>query len=219
MCHISENFVIMSHVGGFLSCWDVKDQKLQTTAMIKNLAAGEVSRIIKSPNHEEREVILTSNRGCIFARINDKGYIVEELFEIYHMGKSLHHVGWINFKNYFAVTNKDRKIVWFERAMDDKHQYKTKEMRLIEWTHNYTSLIDESDLENPNRWMIGLSGTKMYLHNFEEHISYILLDCQSWNMRTEIQVVRLEDLSGRFKDDKERFKYKVIYSSFDQDTC
>jgi hypothetical protein len=95
MCHICEDFVLMSHVGGYLSCWDVGEGKLEQKAMIKNLAAGEVSHITRSPNVDEREVMLASNKGCIFVRVSDKGYIVEELFEIYFNGKPLYHVGWI----------------------------------------------------------------------------------------------------------------------------
>jgi hypothetical protein len=44
---------------------------------------GEVSRITISPNTAEREVCLASSKGCIFAKIDRTGYIVEELFEIY----------------------------------------------------------------------------------------------------------------------------------------
>lgn len=81
--------------------------------MIKSLAAGEVTRITSSPNKEEREVILASNRGCIFCRVNDKGYIVEELFEIYFNSKQLHYIGWVNFKNYFATTRNSKQVLMF----------------------------------------------------------------------------------------------------------
>lgn len=50
----------MSHEGGYLSCWNTNEGMLKKTAMIKSLAAGEVSRITPSPNNEEREVILAS---------------------------------------------------------------------------------------------------------------------------------------------------------------
>jgi hypothetical protein len=63
--------------------------------------------------------------------------------------------------------------------------------------------------------MIGYSGTKMYLHNFEDLTSYILLENQSWNMRTQILTVRIEDRSGRFIDDIQRVKFKLLYCTFD----
>ena len=94
----------MSHKGGFLSCWDITSGKFSLKSMLKTLVAGEVTRITRSPQYLEREVILASDRGCIFARINEKGYIVEELFEIYFQGKPLHFVGYLNFSNYFATT-------------------------------------------------------------------------------------------------------------------
>jgi hypothetical protein len=37
------------------------------------------------------------------------------------------------------------------------------ELRLLEWTNDYIALRDE---ENSNQWMIGASGTKLYLHDF-----------------------------------------------------
>ncbi len=109
-------------------------------------------------------------------------------------------MGWINFKNYFAVTVHEKHVLWFQRVMDDNKEYKVKELKLIEFTENYIPLPDENDEENPNRWMIGYSGTKMYLHNFEDLTSYILLENQSWNMRTQILTVKVEDRSGRFID-------------------
>lgn len=166
MCHVCEHFVIMSHEGGYLSCWDVKEGKLVRTAMIKNLAAGEITRITNSPNKEEREVMLASNRGCIFARVSDKGYIVEELFEIYFQQKQLNFVGWINFKNYFATTRSSKQVLWFQRGQDNNHDFKVRELRLIEWTNNYQALLDESDADHPTKWMLGASGTKLYIHNF-----------------------------------------------------
>lgn len=103
MCHVCKLLVLMSHGGGWLSCWNIVEGKFKQTAMIKSLAAGEVSRITHSPNQEEGEVIMASNRGCIFARVDEKGYIVEELFEMYFNNKPLACIGWYNFKKYFAA--------------------------------------------------------------------------------------------------------------------
>lgn len=50
MCHVSNYFIIVAHAGGYLSCWDVQTGKLVRTSAIKNLAAGEVTRITNSPN-------------------------------------------------------------------------------------------------------------------------------------------------------------------------
>ncbi len=83
MCHVCEYFIVMAHLGGFLSCWDLKDGKLHCCSCIKSLVGGEVSRITISPNTAEREVCLASSKGCIFAKIDRTGYIVEDLFEIY----------------------------------------------------------------------------------------------------------------------------------------
>lgn len=40
--------------------------------------------------------------------------------------------------------------------------------------------------------MIGASGTKLYLHNFKQCMSYCLLADTQWNMYTDILVVRVE---------------------------
>jgi hypothetical protein len=93
MCHVSEYFILMAHEGGYLSCWDLQENKFKMKHMIKNLAAGEISRITRSPNSQEREAVIASNRGCIFVRVSDQGYIVEELFEIYFNNKPLNYVG------------------------------------------------------------------------------------------------------------------------------
>ena len=83
MCHVFEDFVLMAHEAGFLSCWNLSGGKLDMKHKIKSLVANEVTDLTCSPNVSDRDVIIASGKGCIFARINEEGYIVEDNFNIY----------------------------------------------------------------------------------------------------------------------------------------
>ena len=102
--------------------------------MIKNLSAGEISTITRSPNSQEREAVIASNRGCVFVRVNDQGYIVEELFEIYFNNKPLNFVGFINFGKFFVTTRNSKQVMSFDRNQDDNKDFKIRELRYIEYT-------------------------------------------------------------------------------------
>ena len=39
-------------------------------------------------------------------------------------------------------------------------------------------------------WMLGHSGSKLYLHNFEYETSYLLLSNQSWSSDNELIIFR-----------------------------
>jgi hypothetical protein len=53
--------------------------------------------------------------------------------------------------------------------------------------------------------MVGASGTKMYIHDFKDRMSYILMDNMLWNMRTDVLICG----SGR--------RVKLFYSVFDDE--
>lgn len=196
MCYVSQYYVVMSHEGGFLSCWDVTT-KLKNTAFIKSLAAGEVTSIEQSPNVQEREVIIASTKGCIFVRVTNDGEIIEELFEIYFALKQLSYIGFINFQNYFATTKSSKQVLHFQRAYDNNKEFKTRELRLVEWTKNYVPLQDNNDTQT-NHFMIGGSGSKLYLHNFVDEVSYILQDNLVWNLKTDFIVVELKESHNQY---------------------
>jgi hypothetical protein len=121
MCHVYSDYVIIAHEGGALTCWSVADSKLVQTDEIKCLAAGDIYSITQSPNEEDHEVILASSKGCTFAKVTNKGTIIEDLFEIYFSNTDIDYIGYINFKNYFATEKTSKRVFWFTRHYDDKH--------------------------------------------------------------------------------------------------
>lgn len=110
--------------------------------------------------------MIASNRGCIFVRVSDTGYIVEELFEIYFNNTPLNFVGYINFKNFFVTTRNSKQVLFFNRAQDTDMNFFSEELRYIEYSTLYEPLVNNLDEDWHNKWMVGYSGTKLYLHNF-----------------------------------------------------
>ena len=64
----------------------------------------------------------------------------------------------------------------------------------MEWTTSYVPLLcsETETKEMPQKWQIGVSGSKMYLHNFAEEVSYVLAEDLVFNLKTDIVVKPLE---------------------------
>ena len=106
----------------------------------------------------------------------------------------------------------------FQRAYDNNKEFKTRELRLVEWTKNYVPLQESNDSIS-HHYMVGGSGSKLYLHNLNDEVSYILEDNLVWNLKTDLVVIELNDQKYPYCESLNvKQKFKIIYSIFDMDT-
>ena len=104
-----------------------------------------------------------------------------------------------------ATTLGSKQVYAFQRAYDTNREIKQTELRQVEWTSSLTPLTGgREDGEWPHKWMVGASGSKIYLHNMKKQLSYVLVDNLCLNLRTEVKVQNV-------KADV----WLVIYSTFD----
>ncbi len=117
MCYVYNQFVVMSHEGSFLSCWDFSESKFNQTSWLHMAHCKAMTKITLSPHVQNNEVMFVGTRGVGFVQVNEFGKLVQsqDYIESFFASKHLTHVGFINEQTYFMCTKTSKQVFMFQR--------------------------------------------------------------------------------------------------------